>query len=73
MSWVIWVTGLPGCGKTTVSERVRELLLEKNVNVKILQLDKIRKVITPNPNYSEEERDIVYSALAYMAFLLYEE
>ncbi|MDY6958854.1 MAG: adenylyl-sulfate kinase [Halobacteriota archaeon] len=73
MSWVIWVTGLPGCGKTTVSERARELLLEKNINVKILQLDKIRKVITPNPKYSEEERDIVYSALSYMALLLYEE
>jgi len=72
MSWVIWVTGLPGCGKTTVSERVRDQLLKNDIDVKILQLDKIRKVITPNPKYSEEERDIVYSSLAYMALLLHE-
>ncbi|MDY6966067.1 MAG: adenylyl-sulfate kinase [Halobacteriota archaeon] len=72
MAWVIWITGLPGCGKTTVSEKVRDLLKKKDIDVKMLQLDKIRKVITPNPTYSEEERDIVYSSLAYMAMLLYE-
>ena len=70
--WALWVTGLPGCGKTAISREVKELLAEKGINVKILELDEIRKVVTPNPTYTDEERDIVYAALAYMAKLLCE-
>ena len=73
MAWVVWFTGLPGCGKTTIAERVEALLHENGVNAKTLQLDEIRKVITPHPRYTEEERDIVYASLAYMAKLLAED
>jgi adenylylsulfate kinase len=72
MAWVVWFTGLPGCGKTTIAERTRDLLEADGVHVKILQLDEIRRFITPQPKYTDEERDIVYGALAYMARLLYE-
>jgi adenylylsulfate kinase len=72
MAWVIWFTGLPGCGKTTIAKAVKAQLSEKQVAVKILQLDEIRKVITPHPRYTDEERDIVYASLAYMAKLLAE-
>ncbi|VVB67381.1 putative adenylyl-sulfate kinase [uncultured archaeon] len=73
MAWVVWFTGLPGCGKTTIAKRVKAMLSEKGMNAKILQLDEIRKAITPQPRYTEEERDIVYASLAYMAKLLAEE
>lgn len=72
MAWVVWFTGLPGCGKTTVAQRVRAMLVEKGTKVKVLQLDEIRRAITPQPRYTEEERDIVYASLAYMAKLLSE-
>jgi adenylylsulfate kinase len=72
MAWVVWFTGLPGCGKTTIAKAVKALLSENGIEVKILQLDEIRRVVTPNPNYTEEEREIVYSSLAYMAKLLAE-
>lgn len=72
MAWVVWFTGLPGCGKTTIAERSRELLAGKGFQAKILQLDEIRRAITPHPKYTEEERDIVYASLAYMAKLLSE-
>lgn len=61
----IWITGLPGSGKTTIAGKVAESLGAKH-----LQLDRVRKVITPDPDYSEKERRIVYSSLAYMAHLL---
>ena len=51
---------------------MKALLSEKGISVKVLQLDEIRKVITPNPRYTEAERDVVYASLAYMAKLLYE-
>jgi adenylylsulfate kinase len=72
MAWVIWFTGLPGCGKTTIAKQVKAKLSKKLINVKILQLDEIRRVITPHPRYTDEEREIVYASLAYMAKLLEE-
>ena len=73
MAWVMWFTGLPGCGKTTIADQVKTKLSEKGTYTKILQLDEIRRAITPQPKYTEEERDIVYASLAYMAKLLAEE
>lgn len=73
MAWVMWFTGLPGCGKTTIATEVKNRLQERGVQVRILQLDEIRKIITPRPKYTEEERDIVYASLAYMGKILAEE
>jgi adenylylsulfate kinase len=70
VAWAIWITGLPGSGKTTIARAVHSLL--EGVRLKILQLDEVRKVVTPQPKYTEEERDIVYSSLAYMAKVLTE-
>ncbi len=72
MAWALWFTGLPGSGKTVLAERTARILEKNGISVKILQLDKIRKVLTPEPSYSDEERRIVYASLAYMAKLLTE-
>jgi adenylylsulfate kinase len=40
--------------------------------VKVLELDEIRKAITPEPTYTDGERDIVYRAFGYMAKLCVE-
>ncbi len=72
MAWVVWFTGLPGCGKTTIAKCVKAILSEKKIDARALQLDEIRRVITPKPRYTEEERDLVYASLAYMAKLLSE-
>ncbi|MFB3763822.1 MAG: adenylyl-sulfate kinase [Methanotrichaceae archaeon] len=72
MAWVVWFTGLPGCGKTTIAQRVKAILSGDGIFVKVLQLDEIRKVITPDPTYTDEERDVVYASIAYMAKLLAE-
>ena len=70
-AWAIWITGLPGSGKTTIAKKVCEKL-KTSVTLKHLQLDRVRKVITPNPRYTDEEREIVYASLAYMAHILVE-
>jgi adenylylsulfate kinase len=67
MTWAIWITGLPGSGKSVIADKVREILQER---VKVLELDEIRKFITPKPSYSDDERDIVYAALVYMSKLM---
>jgi adenylylsulfate kinase len=73
LAWAVWVTGLPGCGKTTVTRVISDILMSKGLKVKVLNIDDVRKVLTPKPTYSEEERAIVYGALAYMAKLLADE
>jgi adenylylsulfate kinase len=35
-------------------------------------MDELRRIVTPEPSYSEAERDIVYRCLAYMASTLVE-
>ena len=72
MAFTVWFTGLPGSGKTAIASRAATLLEKDGIKVKILQLDEIRRVLTPNPRYTDEERDIVYASLAYMAKLLTE-
>ncbi|MBI4588941.1 MAG: adenylyl-sulfate kinase [Candidatus Rokubacteria bacterium] len=72
MGWAIWITGLPGSGKTTLARAVALALAARGIPVKVLELDQIRKVVTPRPAYTDAEREIVYRALAYMAKLLTE-
>jgi len=73
MAWVMWLTGLPGSGKTTIADAVSQALEKMGISTRRLELDEIRRYITPVPTYSEMERDIVYRSLGYMAKLLFEE
>ena len=68
--WCVWVTGLPGSGKSVVAEALLKLLNQKSVHAQLLASDALRKVLTPEPTYSLEERDIVYATLVYIAKLL---
>jgi len=63
MSWVIWITGLPGCGKSSVAIEVKKRIPE----AVILNSDELRKIVTPDPKFSGNEREYVYKALVYTA------
>jgi len=68
--WCVWITGLPGSGKSVVSEALLKLLHEKGVQAQLLSSDALRKVLTPKPTYSLEERDMIYATLVFIAKLL---
>jgi adenylylsulfate kinase len=72
VSWAIWITGPPGSGKSAIARTAQAELRRLGQPVKRLELDEIRESITPAPQYSDRERDIVYRALGYMAALLVE-
>ena len=68
--WCVWITGLPGSGKSTVARALLEKLRERGIHAQIVSSDMLRKVVTPKPTYSEEERDMVYGAIVFVAKLL---
>jgi adenylylsulfate kinase len=59
----LWITGLPGSGKSTIADAVKEL----QPDFTVLRMDELRKIITPEPTYSDSEREIVYRCLIYIA------
>jgi len=60
---VIWLTGLPGSGKSTIADA----FLKIHPDWILLRMDEIRRFVTPQPTYSEEERELLYRSIVYMA------
>jgi adenylylsulfate kinase len=69
-AFTLWLTGLPASGKTTLANLLAEELNRRDMPVQVLDSDKVREVLTPDPTYSAEERDWFYEALAYIGKLL---
>ena len=61
---IVWITGRPGAGKTTLARRVVEVCGPDAV---LVDSDEVRRAITPEATYSREERVLVYRAIAYVA------
>jgi adenylylsulfate kinase len=70
MSWALWITGPPGSGKSTLARAAARRLKQAGLPVRVLELDEVRKALTPEPTYSDAEREVVYRALVAMATLL---
>lgn len=68
--WCVWLTGLAGSGKSTVAKALLQTLKKHGIKAQVLSSDLMRKTITPEPTYSLEERDMVYTAIADIAKLL---
>ncbi len=58
MSIIIIICGLPGVGKSTISNDLARL-----INAVVLSSDKIRKEIFPRPTYTKFERRLIYDIL----------
>jgi adenylylsulfate kinase len=60
---VVWITGLPGSGKSALAEAV----VRGEPGLVALRMDDLRAVATPSPAYDMRERDILYRALVHEA------
>ena len=67
MSWAIWITGLPGSGKSAIARAAAAELAARGEPVQILELDVLRRTLTPSPTYEAAEREAVYHALVAIA------
>ena len=67
---VIWFTGVPASGKSTLASGVQERLQDLGLPVENLDADEVRANLSPNLGYTEEARDENTKRLAWMARLL---
>ncbi len=69
-NFCIWLTGRPGSGKTTITRELEGLLVQDGVDAVVLSMDQLRLFLTPQPKYTEEERETVYRALVLIALYI---
>lgn len=70
---VVWLTGRPASGKTTLARALVAALVEAGVHATLIDSDEARAVLTPTPRYDDDERALVYRAIAYLARRLADE
>ena len=67
---VVWLTGLPGSGKTTLATRAAEELRRRGLRAEVLDGDWVRKTINPDAGFTREERRRHLRRVAWIARLL---
>ena len=68
--FTLWFTGLPSSGKSTLARRVEEILLERGMNVEVLDGDEVRETLSKGLGFSKEDRDTNVRRIGFVAKLL---
>lgn len=68
--FAIWMTGLPASGKSSITRELVKKLETRGISAIVLESDEMRKILTPEPTYRQEERDVFYRSLALIGELL---
>lgn len=67
---VVWFTGRPASGKSTLAGLVRASLVKQCIPCVVLDSDEVRAAIVPAHGYAEEARNGFYATLTNLATLL---
>lgn len=68
--FVIWLTGIPGSGKSTIAKKLREVLTSKGLCVEHLDGDEVRPWLSPEAGFSREDRIRHLRRVAFVSHLL---
>jgi len=66
---VVWFTGLPASGKSTLARRLASRLREVGREPLVLDGDEVRDALVPRPGYDDDARESFYRTLAGVAVL----
>lgn len=67
---VLWFTGLSGAGKSTIADRLHEVLEQMQVKSERLDGDIVREGLTKDLGFSKEDRDTNIERVTFVAKLL---
>jgi adenylylsulfate kinase len=68
--FVIWLTGLPSSGKTTIGSGLVMRLKDFGMNVDLLDGDSIRLELSPDLGFTKQDRDMHAKRVVYLCKLL---
>jgi adenylylsulfate kinase len=68
--FAIWITGMPASGKSAITKELVKRLDAHHYQAQVIESDELRKILTPKPSYSEEERDWFYETMIYLGKML---
>jgi adenylyl-sulfate kinase len=68
--FVVWFTGLPSSGKSTLAELLAQDLSRRGLPVEVLDGDEVRQRLTRGLGFSKEDRDENIRRIAFVAKLL---
>ena len=67
---VIWLTGLPAAGKTTLAKALGKELESMGYDVEILDGDEVRRWLSPEAGFTREDRERHLKRVIYVSKLL---
>jgi adenylylsulfate kinase len=70
MSFVVWLTGLPSSGKTTIGNALKMKLKTLGTNVELLDGDSVRREVSNDLLFTKEDREIHAKRVVYLCKLL---
>ncbi len=67
---LIWFTGIPASGKSTIAAEVEKELKRRGIKIENLDADEIRANLSPDLGYTAEARNINTKRLAFMGKIM---
>lgn len=68
--FVIWLTGLPGSGKTTIARNLSPKLKAVGLKVELFDGDEVRKQLSPDLGFTKKDREIHAKRVVYLSKIL---
>jgi len=68
--FVLWITGLPASGKTTLARELKRRLSDMGRRVELLDGDEVRRWLSPEAGFTREDRERHLRRVAYVSKLL---